>query len=95
MVGPSTNCIPSMARRQHAGGHFHTHAHGLKPRPQPAFRRHAAIGAAHCAHALVGKGQRHGAQIIGRHAHIAVADDENLVRASASIRSIEATLALM
>ena len=68
------------ARRQHSGGHLHAHAHGLKPRPQPAFSRHATIRAAHPAHSWVRERQRDRTQIVGCHAHIAVADDENLVR---------------
>src|SRR5208282_1090029 len=62
-----------------AGGHFDRHADSFKPRPEAALSGHAAIKAAHAAYALAGKGQRHGAQVIRRHAHVAVGDDEDFV----------------
>ncbi len=68
------------ARSQNARGHFDGHSHGFKPGPNSALDRDAAIRAGEPADSRVGEGQRDGAQIIGRDADVAVADDENVVR---------------
>ena len=58
------------------------HAHGFKPRPQSAFGGDAAIRTRDAADARIGEGQGHGAQVDRRDAHIAVADDEDVVGGS-------------